>query len=144
MAASRSSGSSRGWASPTFTGRSQRPGPAGREPDEKALWTAALAGADSLAAAALDRYCLILGAVAGDLALTHARRVVIAGASGCGWPTICRFGFSDRFIAKGRFERHMDALPVKLLTTGSPACSAPPRLSRSNIAELRALMRCWR
>jgi glucokinase len=36
---------------------------------EKGLWAAALEGSDSIAAAALDRFCLTLGAVAGDLAL---------------------------------------------------------------------------
>ena len=35
--------------------------------EEKALWMAAMAGEDSLAAAALDRFCLALGAVAGDV-----------------------------------------------------------------------------
>ncbi|MEO5641440.1 MAG: glucokinase, partial [Sphingomicrobium sp.] len=37
--------------------------------DDKMLWATALDGADALAAAALDRFCLCLGAVAGDLAL---------------------------------------------------------------------------
>jgi glucokinase len=31
-----------------------------------------------------------------------------------------RSGFRDRFIAKGRFERRMDALPVKLITHPQP------------------------
>ena len=39
--------------------------------DEKELWAAALAGSDSLATAALDRLCLSLGAVAGDIALAQ-------------------------------------------------------------------------
>ncbi|HWI85579.1 MAG TPA: glucokinase, partial [Sphingomonas sp.] len=39
--------------------------------DDKALWTAAIEGSDSLAAAALDRFCLSLGAVVGDLALAQ-------------------------------------------------------------------------
>ena len=90
--------------------------------DEKALWTAALAGSDSLAGAALARYCLILGSVAGDLALAHgAAGVVIAG--GLGLRLADRLpgsGFRDRFIAKGRFERRMDELPVKLLQYPQP------------------------
>ena len=41
------------------------------------------AGEDSLAAAALDRFCLSLGSVAGDIALAHgAKAVVIAGGLG--------------------------------------------------------------
>jgi glucokinase len=51
--------------------------------DNKALWTAALAGDDSLAVAALDRFCLALGSIAGDIALVHgANAVVIAGGLG--------------------------------------------------------------
>ncbi len=41
--------------------------------DDTALWTAALAGSDSLAAAALDRFCLSLGAISGDIALAQGR-----------------------------------------------------------------------
>ena len=90
--------------------------------DEKELWTAAVSGEDSLAAAALARYCLCLGAVAGDLALAHgAVGVVIAGGIGF---RLCDYlpqsGFRDRFIAKGRFERRMDEMPVKLLKHPQP------------------------
>jgi glucokinase len=90
--------------------------------DEKELWTAALTGADSLATAALARYCLCLGAVAGDLALAHgATGVVIAGGLGLRLAEhLPGSGFRDRFIAKGRFERRMDDMPVKLLTHPQP------------------------
>src|SRR3546814_11108178 len=48
--------------------------------DDKTLWNMALEGKDDLAVAALDRFCLALGAVAGDLALAHGPKgVVIAG-----------------------------------------------------------------
>ncbi|WP_324809058.1 glucokinase [Sphingomonas sp. LY29] len=93
-----------------------------QHPDDKALWAAALEGADPLAAAALDRFFLSLGAVAGDAALAHgANAVVIAG--GLGYRLKDRFassGFADRFIAKGRFERRMEAIPVKLITHPQP------------------------
>jgi glucokinase len=90
--------------------------------DEKELWTAALAGTDSLATAALDRLCLSLGAVAGDLALAQgANSVVIAGGVGLRLSEyLPRSGFRDRFIAKGRFERRMDEMPVKLITYPQP------------------------
>jgi glucokinase len=90
--------------------------------DEKDLWTAALAGTDSLATAALDRLCLSLGAVAGDLALAQgANSVVIAGGVGLRLSEyLPRSGFRDRFIAKGRFERRMDEMPVKLITYPQP------------------------
>lgn len=90
--------------------------------DDKALWTAALEGTDPLAGAALDRFFLSLGAITGDLALAHgANAVVLAG--GLGYRLKDRFaesGFSDRFIAKGRFERRMESIPVKLVTHPQP------------------------
>ncbi len=90
--------------------------------DDKGLWPAALAGTDSLATAALDRLCLSLGAVAGDLALAQgANAVVIAGGVGLRLADyLPRSGFRDRFIAKGRFERRMDEMPVKLITHPQP------------------------
>lgn len=91
-------------------------------PDEKALWSAALDGSDSLAGAALDRLCLSLGAIAGDLALAQgADAVVIAGGVGLRLAErLPRSGFRDRFIAKGRFAGRMDAMPVKLVTHPQP------------------------
>ncbi len=90
--------------------------------DDKELWPAALNGSDGLAAAALDRLCLTLGAVAGDLALAQgASAVVIAGGVGLRLGDyLPRSGFRDRFIAKGRFERRMDEMPVKLITHPQP------------------------
>jgi glucokinase len=90
--------------------------------DEKALWAAALDGSDSLALAALDRLCLTLGAVSGDLALAQgAAAVVIGGGVGQRIADyLPRSGFRDRFIAKGRFERRMDEMPVKLITHPQP------------------------
>lgn len=97
-------------------------GTAVQHPDDKAIWTAALEGSDPLAIAALDRFFLSLGAVAGDLALAHgANAVVIAG--GLGYRLKDRFGtsgFADRFIAKGRFERRMEGIPVKLVNHPQP------------------------
>ena len=90
--------------------------------DEKELWAAALAEGDSLATAALDRLCLTLGAVAGDMALAQgAVAVVIAGGVGLRLADyLPRSGFRDRFIAKGRFERRMDEMPVRLITHPQP------------------------
>lgn len=90
--------------------------------DDKALWTAALDGSDSLAAAALDRFCLSLGSVAGDIALAQgASAVVIAGGLGLRLAKhLPRSGFGTRFVAKGRFEGMMAGLPVKLITYAEP------------------------
>ena len=90
--------------------------------DDKAIWSKALDGSDSLAVAALDRFCLALGAVAGDLALTHGPRgVVIAGGLGLRLKGhLLRSGFEERFVAKGRFRNLMASIPVKLITHPQP------------------------
>ena len=90
--------------------------------DDKALWTAALTGADSLAVAALDRFCLTLGSVAGDVALTQGGAAVVIGG-GLGLRIadhLPRSGFAQRFAAKGRFEARMAGIPVKLITHPQP------------------------
>ncbi len=90
--------------------------------DDRSIWTNALGGEDSLAAAAADRFCLSLGAVAGDLALAQgASGVVIAGGLGLRIrDSLVRSGFPERFVAKGRFEKFMSAIPVKLITHPQP------------------------
>jgi glucokinase len=90
--------------------------------DDKALWAAALAGEDGLAVAALERFCRSLGAFAGDIALAQgAQAVVIAGGLGRRLADrLPRSGFRDRFVAKGRFGRHLDEMPVKIITTAEP------------------------
>lgn len=92
------------------------------EMDDKALWTLALSDEDSLAAAALDRFCLSLGAVAGDIALAQgASAVVIAGGLGARLADrLPQSGFRERFVAKGRFQGMMQAMPVKLFTHEEP------------------------
>jgi glucokinase len=82
----------------------------------------ALAGTDTLVAAALDRFCLVFGASAGDFALAQgAQGVVLAGGLGLRLVDyLPRSGFRDRFIAKGRFERMMDEMPVKVITYPQP------------------------
>jgi glucokinase len=90
--------------------------------DDKTLWMAALQGADALAAAALDRFCLSLGALAGDIALAQGATGVVVGG-GVGLRLIdhlSKSGFAHRFVAKGRFERMMSDIPVKLITHPQP------------------------
>ncbi|HEX8389746.1 MAG TPA: glucokinase [Sphingomonas sp.] len=90
--------------------------------DDRAIWSEAIDGTDSLALAALDRFCLALGAVAGDLALAQgAKGVVIAGGLGLRLKDkLLRSGFDGRFVAKGRFQSLMAAIPVKLITHPQP------------------------
>jgi len=91
--------------------------------DDKELWKLALGGEDILAAAALDRFCLTLGAVAGDLALAHGAwsGTVIAGGVGARIADHLPIsGFAGRYMAKGRFEARMARIPVKLITHEQP------------------------
>ena len=90
--------------------------------EDKAIWTRGMEQKDSLAAAAVDRFCLSLGSVAGDLALAQgASGVVIAGGLGLRIREhLIRSGFPERFVSKGRFENFMAAIPVKLITHPQP------------------------
>lgn len=90
--------------------------------DDRELWTLGTSGEDSLAAAAVDRFCLSLGSVAGDIALVQgANALVVAGGLGLRIKdSLLRSGFADRFRAKGRFEALMAAIPVKLITHPQP------------------------
>ena len=90
--------------------------------DDRTLWGLGTSGEDSLAAAAVDRFCLSLGSFAGDIALAQgASGVVIAGGLGLRIKdTLLQSGFAHRFTAKGRFAELMAALPVKLITHPQP------------------------
>ena len=97
----------------------------GRAPElalDREIWTAALEGSDSLAVAAMDRFCMNLGSVAGDYALVHgASAVVLAGGLGLRLREhLPRSGFAGRFAFKGRYEALMAAIPVKLVTHPQP------------------------
>lgn len=93
------------------------------ELDDITIWTKGSSGEDSLAAAAIDRFCLSLGSVAGDIALAQGGfgGVVIAG--GLGYrirKSLLASGFADRFAHKGRYEKLMAGIPVKLITHPQP------------------------
>ena len=90
--------------------------------DDKAIWQLGTSGDDSLAAAAVDRFCLCLGSVAGDLVLSQgAQALVMAGGLGLRiQDSLVRSGFAERFRAKGRFEAMMSGIPVKLITHPQP------------------------
>jgi glucokinase len=90
--------------------------------EDKPLWQLGLSGEDRLAAAAVDRFCLTLGSVAGDIALAQGGSgVVIAGGLGLRIKdALLQSGFAERFRAKGRFEDMMSRIPVKLITHPQP------------------------
>lgn len=90
--------------------------------DDKALWADAIDGSDSLAEAAMDRWFLSLGSVAGDLVLAQgANSLVLAGGM---LPRIAHLladsGFHSRFKAKGRFEARMAEFPIYRITYPEP------------------------
>ena len=76
-------------------------------------------GGDPLAAAALSRFCAMLGSVAGDFALAFGARrgVYIAGGIA---PRILDFldasPFRARFEAKGRMSDYLKAIPTLVVT----------------------------
>jgi glucokinase len=77
----------------------------------------ALAG-DPACRRTLDRFCAILGGVAGDLALGYGARggVFIAGGIAPRIVQVLEQGdFRRRFEAKGRFESYMRAIPTRVI-----------------------------
>lgn len=94
-----------------------------RDEDDVTIWTRGMSDQDSLAAAAVDRFCLSLGSVAGDIALAQGGfgGVVIAGGLGYRLRDhLPSSGFAERFRAKGRFAGLMSRIPVKLITHPQP------------------------
>jgi glucokinase len=90
--------------------------------DDRTLWQMGTSGEDSLAAAAVERFCLSLGSMAGDFALAHgSQAVVIAGGLGQRISEqLHGSGFAGRFCAKDPYQRLMEAIPVKLITHPQP------------------------
>lgn len=93
------------------------------ERDAIEIWNLGTSGEDSLAAAAVDRFCLSLGSVAGDIALAQGGFAGVVIAGGLGYrirDTLLASGFAARFKAKGRFESLMAGIPVKLIVHPQP------------------------
>ena len=92
------------------------------ELEDKAIWQLGLAGEDPLCAAAVERFCLSLGSACGDHALAQgASAVVLAGGLGLKLREILpKSGFAERFRFKGRYERMMEAIPIKMIVHPQP------------------------
>lgn len=93
------------------------------ERDAIEIWTAGQDGSDSLAAAAVDRFCLSLGSVAGDITLAQGGFAGVVIAGGLGYrirDSLRASGFAQRFRSKGRFESLMASIPVKLVVHPQP------------------------
>lgn len=90
--------------------------------ENRDLWRAALDGSDPSAAAALERFCLCLGAFAGNIALAQgANALVLAGGLGFRLRDHLRSsGFAERLVAKGEYRSILEQMPVKLITHPEP------------------------
>lgn len=92
----------------------------------------AISGDCPASARAVATFCAILGSAAGNLALTVGARggVYIAGG------VVSKLGdtfspalFRDRFIAKGRFRKYLEAIPTYIITESNPALLGLAHLS---------------
>lgn len=78
-----------------------------------------LAGSDDLCRQALERFCLLLGSFAGNVALGYGAQggVFLAGGILPRFPDfLAASGFRARFEAKGRFRDYLAAIPTSLIT----------------------------
>lgn len=87
-----------------------------------ALWTAALAGTDEAAVAALNRLVRCFGSAAGDLALAQGANAVVisSGLSRRMADKLRTTLFGARFTAKGRYRARMEGIPVRLVLHDEP------------------------
>jgi len=91
---------------------------------DAAMITQAAAAGDRLAAETVDRFCAILGSVAGDLALALGAQggVFIAGGIAPRLLKELEAGpFRERFEDKGRFRPYMQAIPTRVIVTPNAA-----------------------
>ncbi|MFI4964021.1 MAG: glucokinase [Caulobacterales bacterium] len=91
--------------------------------DEKAVFEAASKG-DPLAAETLDRFCGILGSVAGDLALSFGARGGVFVSGGIAPRMADRLAsgaFRARFEDKGRLRPYLEEIPTSLVLHPYPA-----------------------
>ncbi len=88
------------------------------------ITTAALNGSDDMSRLALERFCAVLGSVAGDYALQLGAQggVYIAGG------IVPRFKeflaeqsqFRERFVSKGRFRSYLEQIPTFVIIAPQP------------------------
>jgi glucokinase len=96
---------------------------------ERAVFAAAQGG-DALAGRALDRFCAILGAVAGDLALSFGARGGVYVSGGIAPQMHARLSsgeFRRRFEDKGRLSDYVREIPTLLVVHPYPALAGAAR-----------------
>lgn len=109
------------------------PAPQADSRRSKDIVDAALSGKDPDARRALDRFCNIYGAVAGDAALLHgANTVLIAGGVVLHFLDYFRAsGFMTAFTAKGRLVGLMQRIAVQVVTHPNPGLLGAAVAARS-------------
>jgi len=93
---------------------------------------------DRLARSAVILFCGLLGAAAGDLALTLGARggVLIAGGIAPGLlPELAAGEFRRRFEAKGRFQSYLAAIPTRVILHPHAALVGAGRALLSRVGE---------
>jgi glucokinase len=93
-------------------------GVAAAERDAAGITEAALDGGCSVSRAALDMFCSLLGAVAGDLALTFCAEGGVYIAGGIVPRFADRFAASDfrtQFESKGRYQSYLRNIPTSII-----------------------------
>ena len=86
--------------------------------DERQVQAAAGVAGDPLAARAVERFCQILGSVAGDITLTLGARggvYITGGVAQRLADAMVSGGFRERFEAKGRFRDYLAEVPTYLI-----------------------------
>jgi glucokinase len=106
-------------------------------PTPEAVVEAARAAEDGMAGAALRTFCAVLGAVAGDLALTLGALGGVYLAGGIVPRLGAAFdeaGFRRRFEAKGRFADYLARIPVYVVMAPHPALRGLARCLDDGVA----------
>lgn len=104
-----------------------------------AIATAALEERSSLAAAALERFVLLYGAEAGNLALKTMATAGVWLGGGIApriLPALRAGGFVRRFLAKGRMRPLLDAMPVRAILNDRTALRGAARCAVLRAAAL--------
>ena len=103
--------------------------------DPAQITTEAMENPNSACGATLARFCAVLGAVAGDIALTTGARGGIYIAGGIA-PRILPFlqasPFRERFERKGRFADYMAAIPTRVILHKHAALLGAARVAFSD------------
>jgi glucokinase len=107
--------------------------------DPAAITAEAMENPNSHCGATLARFCAILGAVAGDVALTMGARRGVYVAGGIP-PKILPFlqasPFRERFERKGRFQPYMAAIPTHVIMDKTAALLGAARVAFAEVARV--------